>query len=329
MNNNLDKLNIGLIACSAFLAYLFPLELFIFTYAILGPLHYVTEINWLNDKNYYFSNKSWIWLLVGTTASIILFAPKLYYEYGNIDSGLGEIMTIVNSWSNSAIFISLLLAIAYQFSPSKIGWIVISIIGMLGSFLLKEMEYYNILIGMFIPTIIHVYLFTLFFMLYGAKKSKSLYGYLAVSFANIAPLILIIIPIDPGEYLFSDSLKDLYTDNRFHVTPVTFSKLLGLSDGTTFYFYESMELKLMMFMSFIYCYHYLNWFSKTTVIKWHKMLNLKKSIAIIAIWIASLLVYYIDFKLGFLVSLFLGFMHVILEFPLNILSIKGILIPVK
>ena len=57
---------------------------------------------------------------------------------------------------------------------------------------------------------------------------------------------------------------------------VVFSKYIGLSDGKTFFFYECMELKLMMFLSFIYLYHYLNWFSKTTVIKWHKNLNLKK-----------------------------------------------------
>lgn len=329
MNFIADKLNIALIACSAFLAYLFPLELFIFAYAILGPLHYVTEINWLNDKKYYFSTKNWIWLLVGVTASLVLFVPKLYFEYGNMDSWFGEVMLIVNSWSNSAIFISLVLAIGYQFISSKIGWIVISIIGLAGSILLKEMEYYNLLIGVLIPTIIHVYIFTMIFMLYGAKKSKSLYGYVSVALAIIIPLIFIYLPIERGGYLFNDSLKEVYLENNFHVTPVLFSKFLGLSDGTTFFFYETMELKLMMFMSFIYLYHYLNWFSKTTVIKWHKLLNLKKSIAIVVIWVASLLLYFINFKLGFLVSLFLSFMHLILEFPLNMMSIKGIFIRTK
>lgn len=329
MSNISDKLNIGSIACSAVLAYFFPLELFIFAYAILGPLHYVTEINWLNNKSYFFSSKSWIWLLVGTTASLILFIPKLYLEYGNAKSGVGEFMTIVTQWSNSAIFLALLLALAYQFNPSKVGWAIVSVIGAIGAILLRQMEYYNIVIGMMIPTVIHVYLFTLIFMLYGAKKSNSKFGYLSVIFAVVAPLLFIYAPIAEGQYLFSDALKNLYLENRFHVTPVIFSKLIGLSDGTTFYFYEQLELRLMMFMSFIYCYHYLNWFSKTTVIKWHKMLNLRKTIAIVVIWIASLLLYFYDFRLGFLVSLFLSFMHVILEFPLNILSIRGILFPVR
>ena len=97
-----------------------------------------------------------------------------------------------------------------------------------------------------------------------------------------------------------------------------FSKLLGLSDGTTFYFYESLKLRLMQFIAFIYCYQYLNWFSKTTVIKWHKLLNLKKTITIVVIWLAGLSMYLYYFRLGFLVSLFLSFMFVILEFPLNI-----------
>ncbi|MGK0389519.1 MAG: hypothetical protein ACI94Y_002259 [Maribacter sp.] len=329
MNNTVDKLNIVLIILSAILAYHFPLEIFIFSYAILGPLHYMTEIKWLNSKNYFFSSKNWIWLSIGVVASLILMLPKLYYEYGNMDTTTGEFMLFVNSWSNSVIFISLLLAAGYQFIRSKIGWIILSFLGVLGAILLHEDDFYNTIIGLFIPTIIHVYIFTLLFMIYGAKKSKSNFGYASVILALLVPFVFIFIPLEQGSYLFSDSLKSIYLDNNFHVTPVVFSKYLGLSEGKTFFFYENMELKLMMFMSFIYLYHYLNWFSKTTVIKWHKMLDFKSSMAIFIIWIISLSLFYIDFRLGFLVSLFLSFMHVLLEFPLNMLSIKGIIMPNK
>ena len=99
---------------------------------------------------------------------------------------------------------------------------------------------------------------------------------------------------------------------------------MGLSDGTSFFFYEDLALKLMMFMSFIYCYHYLNWFSKTTVIKWHKNLNFKKIVSVIAIWVISVTLYYVNFRLGLLVSLFLSFLHVILEFPLNMWTLKKV-----
>jgi hypothetical protein len=47
----IDNFNIGLIIVSAILAFHFPLEIFIFSFAILGPRHYLTEINWLDKKN--------------------------------------------------------------------------------------------------------------------------------------------------------------------------------------------------------------------------------------------------------------------------------------
>ena len=311
-----------LVIVAALLAYIFPLELFILSYTLLGPLHYVTEVNWLHNKSYFFTKKKVIWLTIGVTASLILFVPKLFLYYEKGDSRLTDAMIFINDWSNSVIFITLMLAIAYQFVSSKISWVVIGIISIIGAILLKNVEQYKLLIGVFVPTIIHVYLFTIIFMLYGAKRSKSIFGYISVALVILIPLLIINLELTRGAYLFSDSLKELYLENEFHVLPVILSKYLGITDGTEFYFYESIWLKFMMFISFIYCYHYLNWFSKTTVIKWHKMLNKKKMIAIAVIWITIMFLYWYDFGLGLLISLFLGFIHVILEFPLNMYSLK-------
>ncbi|WP_304016812.1 hypothetical protein [Nonlabens dokdonensis] len=231
-------------------------------------------------------------------------------------------MVFINDWSNSVIFITLMLAVACQFISSKIAWIIISLFSFIGAVFLKNVEQYKLLIGVFVPTIIHVYLFTIIFMLYGAKKSKSNYGYISVALVLLIPIIIINLELARGSYLFSDFSKELYLNNDFHVLPVILSKFLGMTDGTEFYFYESIWLKFMMFISFIYCYHYLNWFSKTTVIKWHKMLDKKKMIAIVVIWITVMFLYWYDFGLGLLISLFLGFIHVILEFPLNMYSLK-------
>ena len=45
MTKKIDLLNIGLIALSLIIAIMLPFRLFSFSYAILGPLHYLTEIN--------------------------------------------------------------------------------------------------------------------------------------------------------------------------------------------------------------------------------------------------------------------------------------------
>ena len=99
---------------------------------------------------------------------------------------------------------------------------------------------------------------------------------------------------------------------------------IGVSDGNSFYFYEKMELRLMMFMSFIYLYHYLNWFSKTTTISWHKNLTLKRSFVVLILWVTMMVLFFVNFRIGFLVALFFSFLHVILEFPLNMVSITSL-----
>lgn len=323
MSQKIDLINIGLILITATLAFLFPLELFIFSFAILGPLHYLTEINWLNSKNYYFTqNKLWLW--IGLVSTVLIVVPKLFIEYTAPDSWFNRFMIDFNSWSNGFIFITLMLALGYHFLKSKVGWIIFSILFLIGAILLNNVEVYASWIGLFVPTIIHVYLFTALFMIFGAKKSKSKLGFASVALLLMIPFLLIPIDLTNHNYVFSDGLKSIYVDNNFHVTPVIFAKTLGLSDGTSFFFYESLELKLMMFLSFIYLYHYLNWFSKTTVIKWYKSMNFTKTIIVMLIWIVLLYLFYVDFRLGLLVSLFFNMLHVILEFPLNVVTIKAL-----
>jgi hypothetical protein len=78
----------------------------------------------------------------------------------------------------------------------------------------------------------------------------------------------------------------------------------------------------MRFIAFAYTYHYLNWFSKTSVIRWHEV-GVKRLAAIGALWLASVGLFAYDYTLGFKFLFCLSVMHVYLEFPLNHLSIIG------
>src|SRR5438552_16744405 len=51
--DQINYLNIGLMIVSCLLSYIFPFELFLSSYAVLGPLHYLTEISWLHERNYF------------------------------------------------------------------------------------------------------------------------------------------------------------------------------------------------------------------------------------------------------------------------------------
>ena len=72
----------------------------------------------------------------------------------------------------------------------------------------------------------------------------------------------------------------------------------------------------MRFIAFAYTYHYLNWFSKTSIIKWH-LVERKYLILTLGIWVLALALYASDYRTGLKFLFFLSFLHVFLEFPLN------------
>src|ERR1700741_4083291 len=63
-SDGINYINIGLMLLSLAAAYILPFELFLFSYAVLGPLHYLTEISWLDNKSYFIKSKSDIWLFI-------------------------------------------------------------------------------------------------------------------------------------------------------------------------------------------------------------------------------------------------------------------------
>lgn len=322
----IDLLNTILIIVSLFLAYILPFELFLFAYAILGPLHYFTEINWVRDKDYFIKDKSWIYLIIGF--SFLISLPSLLrlpiFRVITSDGVLMYIKEHLPNYTNSLFFLALIIAAIHLFVKQKMYKKILLGIGVLLAICFHFFNIYHLVLGIFLPTIIHVYVFTVLFMLYGTFKSKSKVGYLNIILVLLVPIIISFITITKGDYFFSDMIKALYTENRFHVLNVHISKLLGLSDGTRFFFYEAIDLKIQIFIAFAYIYHYLNWFSKTTIIGWHKRLSTKKSLWILGCWLSSIGLFYYDYQLGLSLVLFFSVLHVIIEFPLNLISIKSI-----
>src|SRR5258708_3742852 len=66
-NPVIDIANFFLIWITACLAIKWPFQLFLFSYIVLGPLHYLTEINWLDKQNYFLRQKdcrAFVWSMV-------------------------------------------------------------------------------------------------------------------------------------------------------------------------------------------------------------------------------------------------------------------------
>lgn len=323
---HIDKLNLILILASFILACFLPFELFLFGYAFLGPLHYLTESNWIADKNYFVPNTYWKYLVL--VAAIIYSIPFVFSlsfvsEFIN-QSTITFVIYKMAKYTNFVLFFILISAVLALFYKTYKVFVISFLIAFLLSFWTYTTEAYLLINGLLLPTIIHVYLFTLLFMMYGVKNKKTIYGILNIILIIALPLSLVFLDTEIFNYQFSDTVKNTYMNNNFHVLNANLAKLFGVYEDLKFFFYEKLDIKIQIFIAFAYIYHYLNWFSKTTIIGWHKQLTHKKAILILGIWIAILFCYLYDYRLGLVISIFLSVSHVMLEFPLNIITIRSL-----
>ena len=431
--DRINYLNIGLMLITAVLAYYFPFETFLLAYAYLGPLHYLTEISWLHDRQYYAKGK-WdniaLWI-VGILLSYAAFAKDFGFSKDVYDYFVE--MNLFDKLLVFALFASVLFALV------KNLWIKLGAIFLLylfvGGWLSPERALANsesttiFALTALIPTLIHVYVFTGLFMLYGALKTRSKSGLWQMVGFVLVPLVLVFsLPVDTQkgflsnygknayyakgdgfyntnylildhfdlikeqkltnkeylEIITKDGNKDYFLRNKlidsaaflahtdsiskiaersFVIKPMPINKanlapefqfdhLLYFFDTSNRYissineyrfeplpkkilksrskkeidaliYFSEFGIMLMRFIAFAYLYHYLNWFSKTEIIRWHKVPKVR-FIIVIVVWLASSAFYAYDYSLGLSLLFFLSFSHVLLEFPLNIVSIVGI-----
>lgn len=324
-SQHVDGLNLGLIALSLLLAYQLPFQLFLFVYAILGPLHYLTEINWLHERKYFIASTRW--LLVPGLVALLIFVSKLVSEADwitNQSDWVSKALQLTGMSSNGLVFWWLLISVGLVTLRTWRHRLLIAALGLAVSLVLLRFPGYILLAGLMLPTVIHVYLFTALFMLYGAQKSNSRLGYLSVAALTLVPIAIAFLPLDPTNYHFADTVKTTFLESNFHITNTKIAGFLGFSEGKSFFFYEVMEIKFQVFVAFAYTYHYLNWFSKTTTIGWHRQLTATRTLIIAALWLTSVALYAWDYSMGLVVLIFLSTLHVLLEFPLNIISIREI-----
>lgn len=294
---------------SCVVAFFIPFELFLFSYAVLGPLHYLTEIGWLHKKNYFTKGKyDFVFLTV-------ICAVLFYYSY-------------ISPKNDSVFFTNLVmfgvfLAIIFVFIKDLLYRVALAVLSGIVIMFLKATPDYFIWIGVFLPTIIHVFIFTWVFMLYGVLKERSTSGFISVIVLVLCAVAIFVIQPAGLNYKVSDYVTKSYTQfdqlnfyliSVFHMDTLTrVNQIFELNSGFV----------IMRFIAFAYTYHYLNWFSKTSVIKWHQVPK-KILLLTIALWILSVALYAYDYNKGLIALFFLSFLHVFLEFPLNVVSFTGV-----
>jgi len=396
----INYLNIGLMILSAMGAFFLPFEVFLFAYAFLGPLHYLTEISWLHDRNYFSKGKYdfIVLVVIGVLLSYAAFAKDFgvntdFYD-AFVEANLFDKLLVL------ALFSAILFALVENLIVKIVAilFLFVFISGWLSPERSAENNSSTTIFALtsLVPTLIHVYAFTGLFMLYGALKSRSKTGLISVATFIIIPIILVFYtPVNPKtnflsdygkkayyadgdgffytnvsildhfklideplltnkQYLDSvvnkksadnqipvaeraritDSLKNKLSENfivpnqesEYYNKPIPVKFAIPINTKDYYWnsiFFSTVGIMLMRFIAFAYLYHYLNWFSKTEVIRWHKVPKLR-FVLVIGLWLTACGLYAYDYALGLSFLFFLSFSHVLLEFPLNIVSIVGI-----
>lgn len=307
---NIEILNIFLILISGVLAFVCPFQTFLFVYAFLGPLHYLTEINWLQQRNYFLQNKTNVYYLFVPIFLIgcIVYIPTLAQLKPTIPF---------------LIFFTFLVAIFNSPENTKLykNWkfILSMLVGSFATLYFKD--YFKTVFSLFLPSLIHVFIFTGIFILSGFLKTRNKWSLITLILFLAMSLFL----LNFNWKIFLSEVDILSKYQSFEKLNQTLLILLGEKNTPEHIIYFSnLGTRLMQFIAFAYTYHYLNWFSKTSVIQWHKTTK-TKIVIILLFWIVSVLLYLYNYKTGLYWLYLLSLTHVILEFPLDITSVKNLL----
>ena len=291
MKRATDAIHMGLMFAALGITYLVPFELLLLSYVVLGPAHYFTEISWLHDRKYFLPHRS-----IPIALAVIAVIAAL------IDNA---------SWFGFVMWMAFVVCalLAAATTPLQSTALVIIAIWLTGAMAMNGSSL--AVLGILLPTLIHVSLFTLIFMVLGAVRSGSKMQALLVLLYVAAILILLVVP--PSAETQIPAFAKVAQEYFGNVAPAL-GRLLGIAD-------VKLDTRLTSLLAFVYTYHYLNWFIKAEVIRWVDISRTRLAL-IVAASAASTALYFYDYTFGFTVLLALSLVHVVLEFPLNSLALR-------
>jgi hypothetical protein len=283
---------------SAVAASLAPLQVFIFVYAFVGPLHYLTEIAWLRKKSFYFGGgavSEGVYVALAAVLCMIV-SVDFYIHRGLTGYAIGILMVLsLGAWvKNPYVLLSALFA------------------GYLAKFFVHGLVMF---VAVILPTIVHVYVFTMLFMVSGLVREQR-----RTMLAWINPILLLGFPV-----LLLMARWSYPAPSRYWISAEAgFRGLHGYLVGLLGHnlhpdasiLADPAAAGVLRFLAFIYLFHYLNWFAKTELLQWHRVS--RGSWGWIALlYCVSVGCYLWNFTVGFYLVNFLSMLHVFLEFPLN------------
>jgi hypothetical protein len=285
-----DIVHLGLMLAALAITYMVPFELLLLSYVVLGPAHYLTEISWLHDRKYFLPHRAVALGLVLVAAIAALIDNAAWFGFVVWIAFVACALMTTTTATQSAILTAIAAAVTIVMAVN-------------GSSLA--------ILGILLPTLIHVSLFTLVFMTLGAYRSGSkLQALLVVIYLLAIATILIVPPTAAMQIPAFARAAQAYFGN---VGPAL-GRLLGIA-------HLQLDTRLTSLLAFVYTYHYLNWFIKADVIRWADLPRQRLAL-VVAASAASTALYFYDYAFGFTLLLALSLVHVMLEFPLNSLAFR-------
>lgn len=288
--DRINYVNIALMLVSAGLACVLPFETFLLAYAVLGPLHYLTQISWLHDRRWFTTGRfDWVPLaLLGAASFVGVYTTWLPWDGPVFVAFAGG---VAFAWVRNPVVKASVLVAAAALAEPVLEWPPATL------FFLY-----------LLATVIHVYVFTGLFILAGSLKSRSGSGHasFAVYLACGAALLL----VQPAAAGYAPSP---YTQASFEPFDGVVDAMAMLVPGEGRW---PTVVAIGRFLGFAYTYHYLNWFSKTGIIRWHEI-GRGRMAAIAVLYVAAVATYAYDYRIGLMALYYLSVTHVLLEFPLD------------
>ncbi len=295
--DNQNIINLIVLLVSAACAWFAPLQTFLVAYAVIGPFHYLTEIAWLRKKSFYFSDG--------------VVSPPVYLIVATVLCGVACMdLVLRRGWAAYAIGALLVLALGSLVKNVPVLFGALALLGVTRYFF----HGYGLFLAVFVPTVVHVYFFTLIFLLSGAMRAgRTILGWLNAALLVAIPVLLV-------KFVGAGGTPGAY----WMTSEATFAPLhqyIAGVLGLTLHFDPAQALQpgaiaVFRFLGFIYLHHYLNWFAKTELLEWHRV-SRRSWVAIWMVYAAALGSYAYSFAAGFYAAYFLSLLHVLLELPLD------------
>lgn len=288
-----DLVHLMLLLAALAMSYVLPFELLLISYIVLGPAHYFTEISWLHDRSYFMPHRG---------LAIVLALAAL--------AG----MFIADPWWSGVLVWSCLAgaAIAALGLPARTS-VMLGTVAIALTVIMALGGAPFVFIAVLLPTFIHVSIFTLVFMTLGAIRAKSGAQFIIIGAYLVAVAAILIVP--PSTRTVIPEFARL-GDYYFGPIAQQFGALFGVPD-------LQFAGRITGLLSFVYTYHYLNWFIKADVIRWSRM-SRGRVILVAILSIAATAFCFYNYALGITVLLVVSLAHVLLEFPLDTIAIRDL-----